>query len=95
MIHAERIVFAVIHIEFDTRQTMGFFDFYPVKFAYIFLSKNDHPKKIFRFDKAVRNRLSDRKIFLNCLRIEMLPLFCLLIIVGTKRQALGVSNFTG
>ncbi len=36
MIHAERIVFAVIHIEFDTRQTMGFFDFYPVKFAYIF-----------------------------------------------------------
>ncbi|EHG30068.1 hypothetical protein HMPREF9478_00846, partial [Enterococcus saccharolyticus 30_1] len=45
MIHAERIVFAVIHIEFDTRQTMGFFDFYPVKFAYIFLSKNDHPKK--------------------------------------------------
>ena len=23
MIHAERIVFAVIHIEFDTRQTMG------------------------------------------------------------------------
>lgn len=62
MIHAERIVFAVIHIEFDTRQTMGFFDFYPVKFAYIFV-KNDHPKKIFRFDKAVRNRLSDRKIF--------------------------------
>ena len=71
---------------------MGFFDFYPVKFAYIFV-KNDH-RKIFRFDKAVRNRLSDRKIF-ELLRIEMLPLFCLLIIVGTKRQALGVSNFTG
>ncbi|WP_438845468.1 hypothetical protein [Enterococcus sp. AZ091] len=52
-------------------------------------------KKIFRFDKAVRNRLSDRKIFLNCLRIEMLPLFRLLPTVGTKRQALGVSNFTG
>lgn len=52
-------------------------------------------KKIFLFDKAVRNRLSDRKIFLNCLRIEMLPLFRLLIIVGTKRQALGVSSFTG
>lgn len=52
-------------------------------------------KKIFRFDKAVRNRLSDRKIFLNCLRIEMLPLFRLLIIVGTKRLALGVSSFTG
>ena len=62
MIHAERIVFAVIHIEFDTRQTMGFFDFYPVKFAYIFLSKMII-RKIFRFDKAVRNRLSDRKIF--------------------------------
>ena len=45
MIHAERIVFAVIHIEFDTRQTMGFFDFYPVKFAYIFV-KNDHPKNL-------------------------------------------------
>ena len=92
MIHAERIVFAVIHIEFDTRQTMGFFDFYPVKF---FCQKMIIRKKIFRFDKAVRNRLSDRKIFLNYLRIEMLPLFCLLIIVGTKRQALGVSNFTG
>lgn len=39
MIHAERIVFAVIHIELDTRQTMGFFDFYPVKFAYIFFVK--------------------------------------------------------
>ena len=88
MIHAERIVFAVIHIEFDTRQTMGFL-------LIFFCQKMIIRKKIFRFDKAVRNRLSDRKIFLNCLRIEMLPLFRLLIIVGTKRQALGVSNFTG
>ena len=39
MIHAERIVFAVIHIEFDTRQTMGFFDFYPVNLLIFFLSK--------------------------------------------------------
>ena len=72
---------------------MGFFDFYPVKFAYIFV-KNDHPKKSFDLIKRfVTVYLIER--FLNCLRIEMLPLFRLLIIVGTKRQALGVSNFTG